>query len=113
MILEVGHGDVPARAPRALLGAAAVALAAAAASSSPGPLVGAPAIELTRFPDRYLNEPVVLAVATSVAVRGTTGVVTQDGGATTLMWTEGGTVYRLTSRGATVDMLVRVAAHVR
>ena len=113
MIVDLGHADVPVRAPRAFLCALVAALAAGAIASAAAPAAGRPDIELTRFPDRYANDPFVLALAVPVDVRGTTGIASFEGGATSLLWTEGGVMYRLSSRRANVDDLVRVAALVR
>lgn len=54
-------------------------------------------VRLSAMPDRLLNDQPVSSLITSVQVRGLAGIASQENGTSTVMWSERGTVYWLTS----------------
>lgn len=69
---------------------------------------GVTGVRLAAMPDRLLNDQPLSSLIWAVQVRGREAVASHENGTTTVLWTERGTVYWLTSTQHGINELVAI-----
>ncbi len=70
-------------------------------------------VRIAAMPDRLLNDQPLSSLIWAVRVRGGEGIASYENGTTTVMWTERGTAYFMTSTRYHIAELVSIADRMR